>query len=75
MKITSKSLSRHLVRLQRKLKITEKEKNLWIRQFLLHFSVFKSTSHQPISVADLGYKSHRAFDAILVKKKNLFFFF
>jgi hypothetical protein len=53
-KIMSKSPSQHLVTLQGKLKVTEKEKNLHIRKFLLHFSIFQCTSHQPISGADLG---------------------
>jgi hypothetical protein len=50
MKITSKSPSRHLVKLQGKLKLTKTEKNLHIRKFLLHFSKFQCTCHQPISV-------------------------
>jgi hypothetical protein len=41
-------LIRHL-----KVKVTEKEE-IQIRKFILHFSVFHCTSHQPISVADLG---------------------
>jgi hypothetical protein len=51
MKIMSKSSSRRLDRLQGKLKL---KNNLHICKFYLHFSVFQYTSHQPISVADLG---------------------
>jgi hypothetical protein len=53
-KIISETPSRHLVRLQGKLKLTEKENNLHICKFYLYFSVFQRTDHQPISVADLG---------------------
>jgi hypothetical protein len=52
MKIMSKSLSQYLVSLQGKIKVTKK--NLHIHKFLLYFSIFQCTSHQPISVADLG---------------------
>jgi len=41
MKITSKSLIRHLVRLQRKLKITEKEKSMDSSVFITFFSIQK----------------------------------
>jgi len=54
MKIMSKSPIQLLVRLQGKLKVTEKEKNLHILKCLLYFSVFQCTSLQVISVADLG---------------------
>jgi hypothetical protein len=47
MKIVSRSSSRHLVRLQGKF-------ILYIPKFLLYFSVLQCTSHQLISVADLG---------------------
>jgi hypothetical protein len=52
MKIMSKSPCRHLVKLQGKLKVTEKEKNLHICKFLLYFSIFQCTCHHPISVAE-----------------------
>jgi hypothetical protein len=46
---------RCLVRLQGKLRLTEKEKYLLhIRKFLLYFSILQFSSHQQISVADLG---------------------
>jgi len=48
----SKSQSLQLVRLKEKLNLTEKM--LHIQKFLLYFSIFQSTRHQPISVADLG---------------------
>jgi hypothetical protein len=54
MKIMSKSLSRFLVRLRGKLKLTEKANNVHICTFYLYFSLFQCASHQPISVADLG---------------------
>jgi hypothetical protein len=50
----SKSPSRRLVRLQGNLKLTGKENNRHIYKFLLYFSKCQCTSHQPISVADLG---------------------
>jgi hypothetical protein len=53
MKIMLKSLSRHQVRLQGNLKL-KKKKNLYIRTVFLYFLLFQCTSHQPISVADLG---------------------
>ena len=53
-KIMSKSPSRHLVMLQGKLNLTENGKICMFFSFLLYFSVFQCTSHQPISVADLG---------------------
>ena len=53
-KVMSSCPSRHLVRLPGKLRLTEKEKSLHICKFLLHFSILQCTSHQPISVADLG---------------------
>jgi hypothetical protein len=37
-----------------KLILTEKGKSLNMRKFLIHFSVFQCTGHQPIWVADLG---------------------
>jgi len=49
MKIMSKSPSRHVVRLQLKLK----KKCVFLNVNNI-FSVFQYTSHQPISVADLG---------------------
>ena len=52
MKIMSKSRSRHLVRLQGNIKTSQKRKKLHIRK--LYSSMFQCTSHQPISVADLG---------------------
>jgi hypothetical protein len=45
MKIISKSPGRHLVTLQGKLKLTEKENNLHIHKYLLYFSKFQCTSH------------------------------
>jgi hypothetical protein len=42
-----------MLRLKEKLKLTEKRKNLLFRK-LLHFPVFQSAGHRPISVADLG---------------------
>jgi hypothetical protein len=54
MKILLKSASRRLVRLQGKLKLTEKEESLHILMYLLYFSIFQRISHQPISGADLG---------------------
>jgi hypothetical protein len=65
MKITSKSPSRHLVRLQGKLKLAEKEKIKVFLSFYHIFSIFLSRppSHQPNSVADLGKrKSRQTFD-------------
>jgi hypothetical protein len=52
-KIMSKSPSRHLVRLQGKLKLAEKQNNLRFYKFYFYFSVFQCTSHQPISEAKL----------------------
>jgi hypothetical protein len=52
--IISKSPSRRLVRLQGKLKPTEKENNLRICKFFLYFSLFHCASRQPISVTGLG---------------------
>jgi hypothetical protein len=51
MKVMSKS---YLVALQGKLKLAEKGKNLYRRKFVLYFSISQRTSHQLISVADLG---------------------
>jgi hypothetical protein len=48
MTIMSKSPSGHLIRLEGKLIVTGKGR------FLLHFSVCYCTSHQPISMVDLG---------------------
>jgi hypothetical protein len=53
-KLMSKSSSQHLLRLEGKLKITEKENNLHIFKFSLCFPVLQCTSHQQISMADLG---------------------
>jgi len=53
LKITSKSPSRHLVRLQGKLKLTEKEKQCVYVNFHYIFSKLQCTSRQPISVVDL----------------------
>jgi hypothetical protein len=75
MKIMSKSSSRHLVRLQGKLKLTEKEKHLDIRKFLLYFPIFQWTSHQLISVADLGLSLNHTKPLISLYLQNLCFFF
>ena len=53
MKIKSKSPSRHLVRLQGKLKL-KKKKFPHIHMFLLYFQHAIVLSHHFISVADLG---------------------
>ena len=75
MKIMSKSSSRHLVRLQGKLKLTEKEKDLDIRKFLLYFPIFQWTSHQLISVADLGLSLNHTKPLISLNLQNLCVFF
>ena len=54
MKIMSKSVSRHLVRLQGKLKITGKEKSYIFVSFYYIFSAFYYTIHRAISRADIG---------------------
>jgi hypothetical protein len=51
MKIMSKSPSRHLVRLEEKLKMKRK-KYLHIPKFLLYFSLLNCTNHRLISVTD-----------------------
>jgi len=54
-KIISESQSRHLVRLQGKIKTIEKGRvDIFWGRVLLYFSTFQCTSYQPISVADLG---------------------
>jgi len=47
---TCHSSSRHT----RKMKTNGKRKTLHVRKLLLYFSIFQCTSHQLISVADLG---------------------
>jgi len=54
MKLTSKSPRQRLIRLQAKLKLTEKKK-LNIPKFIYYYySVFHSTGLEEISLADLG---------------------
>ena len=53
MEIMSKHPGRHLVRLQEKLQVPEKE-NLYIFYVFTIFSNIPMYNHQPISVADLG---------------------
>jgi predicted transcriptional regulator len=71
-KITSQSPSQYLVTLQGKIKA---EKNLHIRKFLLYFSIVQCTSHQPISVADLGYSVNHVKSLISPCLQNLISFF
>ena len=74
MKIISQSPSQRLVRLQEKWKLIIK--NLYIHKFFFNFSVFQYTSHQPISVADLGWNVNdvKTFD-IITSMKSMFFRF
>jgi hypothetical protein len=74
MKIMSKTLNGYLGRLQQKLKLTDKETHLHIRKFLLHFSMVQCTSHQPITVADLGLRVNHLKPVISSYLQNLFFF-
>jgi len=53
MKLTSKSPSQRLIRLEGKLKVTEKKKQN-IPKFIYYYPVFHSTDHETISLADLG---------------------
>jgi len=53
MKIVLKSLNRHLVRFILKLKLIGNGKESTYSK-VPDISLFQSTSHQPISVADLG---------------------
>jgi hypothetical protein len=77
-KIMSKSPSRRIVKLQRKLKLTEKENNPHICKFHLYFSVTqcRPTSHQPFSVPDFrpNRRSRKTFDKF-VSTKSVFFKF
>ena len=68
----SKSAGRHLVRLRGKL--NEKEKKSTCCK-LLYFSVFQSTSHKPISVAELGCSVNHAKPLISCLQNRRFFKF
>jgi hypothetical protein len=74
MKMMSKYPSRHVVKLQGKLKL-KKKKILHIPKFLLDFSIFRYISHQPISVAHLDKRKSRETFDILVSTKSAFFKF
>jgi hypothetical protein len=73
MKLMSKCFSQHLVRLQEKLKVTQKGKKLHTCTFLLYFSIFQYTSHQPISVGDLVWSINHVKPLISLCLQNLCF--
>jgi hypothetical protein len=74
MKIMLRSPSRHLVRLQRKLKLSENLKNLHILKLISYFSIFQCTSHPPFWVADLGWSVNHV-KSLISSCLQLFLFF
>jgi hypothetical protein len=75
MKIMSKSPSRYLVRLQRKLKLTEKQNNVHVCKFYLNFLIFQCSCHQPISLADWSWSVSHVKPLVTSYVQNLWFFF
>ena len=70
----SQSRIQNLVRLQGKLKLTEKEwRYIHTCKFLLYSSAFQCSSHQPISVADVGWSLCHTNLLISSCLKNLWF--
>ena len=71
MKMMSKSPSRHVVRLQGKLKL--KKKYMFLILYNI-FPTFQCAGHQPISGADVGRSVNHARPLILSYLQNLCFF-